>query len=73
MEEYDFMNLTVETVMILQGSREESEVFPYGQVSYGFKTGSVIMATIMDSRILTKTGSHKTTMEISLEVGEMGW
>jgi len=26
------------------------------------------MATIVDSRVLTKTGSQKTTMEISLQV-----
>ena len=43
-------------------------MFPYEEVSYGFKTAPVSMATIVGSRMLTKKGSHKTTLELKLEV-----
>lgn len=43
-------------------------LFPHEEVSYGFKTTPVMTATIAGSRMLTKAGSHKTTMELKLEV-----
>lgn len=42
--------------------------FPYSEVVHGVKASPISMAAITRSRVLTKTGSRKKTMELELEV-----
>ena len=43
-------------------------VFPHHEVSHGFKSPPIAMADITASRVLTKEGAKKKTLEIELKV-----
>lgn len=43
--------------------------FPHHMVSHGFSSPPVTMATVVASRVLTKEGAKKKTLEVELKVG----